>query len=140
MKCRHGREDVPHEEGDRDHDRTPADPFEHQSHQLSVCVDPRPSEFVDVASSGGIGQDPHAGFRDVFHEHGLQSRASRSEQRQHRALPCQHRKSVQEGIIRTEYHAGAQDRDAIEGLLDEALSGPPGTDIRRVRPGIGAQA
>ena len=43
-------------------------------------------------------------------------------------------------VTRTEYHAGTQDRDAIEGLLDEALSGPPGTDIRRVRPGIGAQA
>ena len=27
-----------------------------------------------------------------------------------------------------------------EGLLDEAFSGPPGTDVRRVRPGIGAQA
>ena len=63
-----------------------------------------------------------------------------AEQRHNRALPRQGGKLVQEGITGTEYHAGTQDRDAVEGFLDETLSDSPGADIRRVRPGVGPQS
>ena len=118
---------------------SPADPVEHHLYELLVRVNARPSDFVDAGLRGGIGQHPRAGFRHVSHEYRLQSRAACPEQRQDRGLPRHPGEPVQEGIVRTEYHAGTQDRDALEGLLDEALSDPPGADIGRVRTGIGAQ-
>ena len=138
MQCHHARQDVPHEEGDRDDGLAPAYLSEHQLYQFPVRVDLWSSEFVHAASRRGIGEDSHTGLSDVVHEYWLQSRTAIPEQRQNRALPRQGGELVQEGIIWAEYHAGTQDRDAVEGFLNKTLSDSPGADIRRIRAGIGA--
>ena len=102
---------------------------EQQLQERLVRVGSGPAQLVDPASRSLGRQRSRDRFCDIAHVHRLQLHSAGAEQWQDRHHTRQRGQLIEEGVLRPEHHARAEDGGPWERFFDQAFADGAGTDV-----------